>query len=808
MSESAPTLDRTLPGPLRVQVDPPIASCERIRIEIQGAVQGVGFRPFVYRLANDMGLAGWVRNNAGGVVTEVEGDSRILEVFLRRVRAEAPPLSRISSLQSVVVAANGAPGFAIAASDRCGSKSALVLPDMATCAECLADVLDPNNRRYRYPFTNCTNCGPRFSIIEDVPYDRATTTMRSFTMCDLCRREYEDPGGRRFHAQPNACPSCGPRLTFTDGRDDCLSGDSALRAAEEAIAAGQVVAIKGLGGFHLVVDAANAGAVRRLHSRKRRQMKPFAIMARDVAAVRRLCRVSEAEEILLTSAESPIVLLRRRARPLGGSRVAHEVAPGNPYLGVMLPYTPLHHLLLGDLDFPIVATSGNISEEPICIDNDEAMRRLRDVADVFLLHDRPITRQIDDSVAQVVLGQPMVLRRSRGYAPLPVRLAGPPEPRVGEYAIGVGAHLKSTVALAIGNDVFLSQHIGDLETPESVAAFNRTLVDLPRLYDVEPTAVACDAHPDYVSTRRAAKLNLPRTSVQHHYGHVLSCMAEHGVDGPALGIAWDGTGYGDDGTIWGGEFLAIDTDLSFTRTAHLRTFSLPGGESAVREPRRSALGMLHEIFGEEDSFEWGTLRWCPAVAAFSSADLRILERSLARGLNAPRTSSAGRLFDGLAAILGLRQKTDFEGQAAMDLEFAIDRASDSGNYGVTLNLTDGSVVVDWEPMLRSVLTEVRNATPPGVIAARIHNTLVEMILSVAEYHGRSRVVLSGGCFQNRYLLERSVQRLRRAGHEVFWNQTVPTNDGGIALGQVMALRAVPNVQRDGTEYESPVSVAD
>jgi len=739
-------------------------------------VQGVGFRPFVYQLATQIHLAGWVRNTPEGVLVEIEGPAGRVREFLLRLQTEAPPLARISTLESVAVPPEQTQGFAIIDSDRSGSKSAVILPDMATCLDCLADVFDPANRRYRYPFTNCTNCGPRYSIIEGVPYDRASTTMKSFTMCEQCRAEYEDPRSRRFHAQPNACPSCGPRLRFVYGRDDDLTGDEALRAAEQAIAAGKVVAVKGLGGFHLFTDARSSDAVGLLRSRKGRRAKPFALMAPDLAVARELCIVSGPEEIVLRSREAPIVLLRRRP----GIAVAPEVAPGNPYLGIMLPYAPLHHLLLRDLGFPVVATSGNRCDEPICTDNDEAIRRLEGIADVFLLHDRPIERPIDDSVVQIVMDKSMVLRRSRGYAPLPVLMARPLK-----TAIGAGGNLKTVVELARGNQVFLSQHIGDLETEEALEAYTRALTDLPKLYDAQPAWVACDFHPDYASTRRAGALNLPSVPVQHHHAHVLSVVAEHGIEGPALGIAWDGTGYGEDGTVWGGEFLAIDRDLSFKRAAHLRTFLLPGGDRAVREPRRCALGMLYEIFGRG---AFG-MQGCPAVGSFSETELRILATMLESGLNACRTSSAGRLFDGLAAILGMLQIADFEGQAAMGLEFGIGRSHDSEIYDFAVVGPGQPWVVDWEPMLRSVLAEARYATTPNRIAARIHNTLVQMLVAVAERHGERRVVLSGGCFQNRYLLQHSIEALELAGHDVFWNQTIPTNDGGIALGQVMALAA-------------------
>ncbi|MBI5394357.1 MAG: carbamoyltransferase HypF [Verrucomicrobia bacterium] len=744
----------------------------RLRITIRGAVQGVGFRPFVYRLATELGLVGWVNNTTQGVVIEVEGVRHELENFLLRLDPEKPPRAFVQSLEWSFLDPVGYAHFEIRESDAAGAKTALILPDFAICPDCLRDIRDPANRRYRYPFTNCTHCGPRFSIIEALPYDRANTTMKAFHMCDACRAEYDDPRDRRFHAQPNACPQCGPQLELWNAAGKPLRArHEALRAAADAVRAGEIVAVKGLGGFHLIVDARSEVAVARLRWRKHREEKPLALMVPSLEAVRAHCEVCELEERLLASPESPIVLLRRR-----GPDIAPTVAPGNPYLGVMLPYTPLHYLLMEELGFPVVATSGNLSDEPICTDEREALKRLAGIADLFLVHNRPIARHVDDSIVRVLMGRELVLRRARGYAPLPVHLAAPAPP-----LLAVGAHLKNTVALASGQDVFISQHIGDLETAEAFAAFRRVVEDFERLDEVRPVAIACDAHPEYLSSKYAAGRGLRTVSVQHHFAHVLSCMAENELEEPVLGVAWDGTGYGLDGTIWGGEFLHA-TAGGFTRAAHLRTFRLPGGDEAVKRPRRTALGLLYEIYGEA-VFE---MRDLPPVAACASEEAGLLRTMLQRGLNAPRTSSAGRLFDAVAAIAGLRQEVKFEGQAAMELEFALDGAETDAVYEFGFVDEGGPLVVDWAPMVRGIVSDARESTPIGLISAKFHNTLAECVAAVARRLGEERVVLTGGCFQNRYLTERTVRRLRENQFRPYWHQRVPPNDGGIALGQLVA----------------------
>lgn len=742
-------------------------SIQRLRLVIRGAVQGVGFRPFVYRLATEIGLRGWVLNSAQGVFIELEGEQPLLQQFVKRLHAEMPPRASIQSLEQSVLEPVGYRTFEIRHSEEAGEKSALILPDIATCPDCLREILDPTNRRYRYPFTNCTNCGPRYSIIESLPYDRPNTTMRAFTMCGRCREEYENPLDRRFHAQPNACPECGPHLELWDERGNVLaSHEEALRRAEDAIREGHIVAVKGLGGFHLVVDARNDTAVRRLRQRKRREEKPFALMYPTLQMVKAHCLVDEAEERVLGSPESPIVLLRRQR----DNAVAPSVAPHNPFLGVMLPYTPLHRLLMHDLGFPIVATSGNLSDEPICTDEHEALHRLAGIADLFLVHNRPIARHVDDSVVRVLSGREMVLRRARGYAPLPVLVKEPLPP-----LLAVGAHLKNTVALSVGRQVFISQHIGDLETPQALQAFRRVIADVKGLWEHQPQAVACDLHPDYLSTQTALRMGLPVVQVQHHYAHVLAGMAENEVSPPVMGVSWDGTGYGTDGTVWGGEFLLV-TDMGYERFAHLRAFRLPGGDRAIKEPRRSALGVLYEIFGEGALDRLGDL--------FSQHEGHLLRQMLGQGINSPITTSAGRLFDAVASLVTRRKAVSFEGQAAMELEFLAHAVQGDESYPFAF-LEGVPHVLDWSPMVQAILEDLRQGVEPPRIALRFHNTLVEMTVAVAKAAGAERVVLSGGCFQNAYLTEQAVHRLGEEGFRAYWHQRVPPNDGGIALGQVV-----------------------
>jgi hydrogenase maturation protein HypF len=765
-------------------------NAERLKAVVRGAVQGVGFRPFIYGLATKLGLSGWVSNTAQGVFIEVEGPRAELHGFLLRLEKEKPARAIIQSLEFSFLEACGYAGFEIRPSDDRGQKTAFVLPDIATCADCLLELFEPNNRRYLYPFTNCTHCGPRFTIVEALPYDRPNTSMKDFLMCAECEREYHDPTNRRFHAQPNACPACGPQLQLWDRMGRILADrHEALLAAAAAIRNGSILALKGIGGFQLIIDARYEEAVRRLRAGKCREEKPFALMYPSLEMLREDTFIDDFEARLLSSPEAPIVLLRRKE---ASARIAPSVAPGNPNLGAMLPVSPLHHVLLREVGRPLVATSGNLSEEPICVDDSEALKRLGNIADFFLVHNRSIVRQVDDSVARVLLGREMILRRARGYAPLPIHINRPMPP-----VLAVGPHLKNTVALSLGCEVFLSQHIGDLETPEAWLAFRRVLTDLQKFYEFTPEMVACDLHEEYLSTKHARTLAKPLVQVQHHYAHVLACMAENELEGPALGISWDGTGLGVDGTIWGGEFLRIDpagaNAIPFVRVAHLRNFRLPGGEAAIRQPRRAALGLLWEIFGEQLFNRPDTL----AVRQFfSEPELNALRQMLVRGVNSPWTSSAGRLFDAVASLLGVRQWTQFEGQAAMGLEFVLQPGVDA-SYPFEI-AEDGAI--DWQPMILQLLKEKQSGEPVGRLAAAFHNTLAEMMIGVARRAGLRQVVLTGGCFQNRYLLERAVRRLGEEGFRPFWHQRIPPNDGGIALGQVMAA-----VRAFGTRRQTPAA---
>ena len=763
----------------------PTTLIERLRVEISGAVQGVGFRPFVYRLARECGLSGWVRNDGRGVVIEVEGAVEEVEAFARELERRHPAHAELHRVERSWLEPLGLTGFEIRASDARATKTVAVLPDISTCDRCFGEVVDPDDRRFRYPFTNCTDCGPRFSIVEAIPYDRPNTTMHDFVLCQRCREEYEDPGDRRFHAQPNACPECGPRLELRDPRGRRLGvGDAALRAAARAVRRGDVVAVKGVGGFHLVVLAADDTAVEHLRRRKGRYEKPLALMARDLEQARRLAEIPPAAAALLESPGAPIVLLPK----VTSARVADGVAPANPTLGVMLAYTPLHRLLLDEIGEAVVATSGNLSDEPIATDNDEALERLQGIADLFLLHDRPIARHVDDSVFHLLDGLPQPLRRARGWAPLPV-----PAPTELPSILAVGAHLKNTVALSVGDRVFVSQHVGDMETPQAVAAFERVVADSLALYEAQPVAIARDLHPDYRSSRWCERpaaeplAGLPVLSVQHHHAHLAACLADNGETESALGVTWDGTGYGTDSTVWGGEFLYGDA-AEFERVAALRPFLLLGGDAAVREPRRVALALLWGLYGDA-ALERRDLA---PIASFEERELAPLARMLESGFGSPTTTSAGRLFDGVASLLGLHQRVGFEGQAAMALEFAAD-AADRDAYALPLRSGPARSPVplelDWRPLIARIVDETRCGVPAAVIAGRFHRGLAEAIVDVAHVHGSSRVALTGGCFQNRMLSETAAARLRDAGFQVLMHRRLPPNDGSISFGQVMVAAA-------------------
>lgn len=755
---------------------------QRLKIHIQGAVQGVGFRPFVWRLAHELQLSGWVKNTSHGVFIEAEGQEQTLRQFLAAIPEQKPQPSRIYSLKHVFVDAAGYTEFFIDHSDNRDPRSAWMLPDIATCPECLRDIQNPQNRRYRYPFTNCTHCGPRFSIIEALPYDRHNTTMKAFRMCRLCQAEYNDPENRRFHAQPNACPECGPIVELWDEKGHPLQNRyAAIEQTARLVSDGHIVAVKGLGGFHLMVDATNDEAVRRLRLKKARDEKPFAVMLPSLKAAQQLCEMSEQEMRLLTSPEAPIVLLEKRHSP--GS-LSSFIAPQNPMLGVMLPYTPLHHILLELLNRPVIATSGNLTDETICTDNIDAISRLGHIADAFLVHNRPIAQHVDDSIVRVLAGRPVVLRRARGYAPLPIMASNDNEP-----VLAVGGHLKNSIALHNNGFVFISQHIGDLETENSITTLQHTIADFEEIYAIHPTWVMHDAHPDYVSTRYAHAMGRQSVPIQHHKAHVFSCMADNELEPPVLGVAWDGTGYGEDGTIWGGEFFLVN-EQHIRRIAHIRTFPLPGGDTAIKQPFRSALGLLFEM----DSTAFQTFTDLPPFQNIKPAEAATIEKMLQQNINSPRTSSIGRLFDAVASLLDLQHMNHFEGQAAMQLEFAARQAEATQHaYPCCFDFDPDDAAVwslNWQPMLEAILSDLKTDVEKSTIAATFHNTLVQTILKVAHYSGQNKIALSGGTFQNKYLVDKAHDVLTNAGFAVYTHQQVPPNDGGISLGQIAGFKYI------------------
>ena len=718
----------------------------RIRIRLRGIVQGVGFRPFVHNLALKLDLTGYVLNSSAGLVAEVEGDPDAVDAFVAALKEDPPPLAWIQEMEVEELEAAGDADFAIRASVSETGEFALISPDVATCDDCFRDFTASANRRFGYAFTNCTNCGPRYTIIRDIPYDRPNTTMAPFHMCAACQAEYDDPRDRRFHAQPNACPVCGP----------ALSED--IEEARHRLAAGEILAIKGLGGFHLACDARNAAAVRRLRERKRRSDKPFALMARDLTAVEAICEVSDADRRALVGPRRPIVIL-----PGQDPDLPYAIAPGNRTIGVMLPYTPLHHLLFAGAPYSLlVMTSGNLSEEPIVVSNAEARERLAGVADWFLTHNRDIYMRADDSVVRIFEGAERVMRRSRGFAPQTLDLGR----RVPEL-LACGAELKNTFCLTKGQHAILSQHIGDLENYETLVFFEETLANLKKLFRVEPRAVAYDLHPHYLSTRYALSLaGLPKFGVQHHHAHIAACMAENGLAGEVIGVAFDGTGYGTDGAIWGGEFL-VARYSGFERRGHLRYIPLAGGDAAVREPWRAALGYAAQIEGVPEN------------------RVRMVQRMIESGVNTVQTSSCGRLFDAVAAIIGLRTTVNFEAQAAIELETIAERGN-TARY--PFEIERGPLwQIDFRPMIARIAREAAEGAPRPAISARFHNTLADAIVEtcrrIRSETRLARVCLSGGTFQNMRLLALAVAGLRGAGFEVYLHAKVPPNDGGIALGQ-------------------------
>lgn len=748
----------------------------RRQIHVSGIVQGVGFRPYIYRLASERHLVGSISNTSSGVTIEVQGPSEAVEDFLVHLPVEAPPLARITGVNVLDLPCNGDREFQILASRRGEAVHTLISPDVATCDDCVREMLDPKDRRYRYPFINCTNCGPRFTIVRDIPYDRPRTSMAVFPMCPACQAEYDDPLNRRFHAQPNACGDCGPRLELWD----CVQRRKSVRdPVAEAIAAleeGMVVAVKGLGGFHLAVDATNAQAVSLLRERKHRVEKPFAIMVPDLEAAEHLCELDAAARSVLRSGQRPIVLLARKPSGL----VAEGVAPCNRYLGIFLPYTPLHHLLFAESRFTaLVMTSGNLSEEPIAIDNQEALTRLCGLADLFLLHNREILLRCDDSVIRLISGKPRQTRRSRSYVPVPVFLREE-VPSV----LAVGGELKNTICITQGKHAFLSQHVGDLENLESYRFFEETVGHLQKILEIRPTLIAYDLHPDYFSTRWALRQKgMPCVGVQHHHAHIASCMAENHLDGRVIGFALDGTGYGLDGHIWGGEVL-LATYEEFERAAHFEYVPMPSGSAAIREPWRMAVSYLMQHFGR-DFLNFKT----PFVQQLNPSKTDLLLRISERRVNSPLTSSCGRLFDAVAALVGIRQQVNYEAQAAIELEMAMHATQDATAYGFNLSPDGTGWIIGTRPLFEQVLDDLGRGVCVSVISRRFHNGLVEVFARLAELLRQSsslnHVCLSGGTFHNVYLLEKLNSRLSSAGFEVFTHSEVPAGDGGLSLGQAL-----------------------
>ncbi len=738
----------------------------RAGARVEGTVQGVGFRPYVHRLAGELGLAGFVLNDERGVLLEVEGEAAAVQTFLERLPREAPPLAAVERVSPAALEPTGEPGFAIRESPAGGEPDALVSPDSATCPDCMAELFDPADRRHRYAFVNCTNCGPRFTIVRGVPYDRPLTTMAGFQMCSACQAEYDDPADRRFHAQPNACPDCGPSLRLVEPGGRELSVGDPLEEAVAALGAGTVVAVKGLGGYHLACLAADEGAVAALRARKHREDRPFALMARDLPAARALVELGSAEEVLLTGRERPIVIARRRS----DARVAASVAPRSPDLGVMLPYSPLHHLLLADVGGPLVMTSANVSDEPIAYEDDDALERLAAIADLFLVHDRPIHVRADDSVVRTTSSSPLTIRRSRGYVPAAVDL-----PLNAPPLLACGAEQKNAFCLARGRRAWVGHHIGDLSNWETLRSFRQGIEHFERLFAVRPEVVAHDLHPEYLSTKHALELEgVEHVGVQHHHAHMAACLAEHGELGTAVGAILDGTGLGAHGEVWGGELL-VGSLSGFHRAGHLWPVRLPGGERAIREPWRMACAWLVESAGREPELP-------PSLAgAVTPQRWAEVSRLCMSGTASPVTTSAGRLFDAVAALCGVRSTVSYEGQAAVELEALVD-PSETGAYPMPS--------LDARPALMALLEDVASGTEVGRVAARFHEGLARATAEACASCGEATAVLSGGVFQNRVLLERTTFHLEAAGLRVLRPQALPPNDGGISYGQAAVAAAL------------------
>jgi hydrogenase maturation protein HypF len=746
----------------------------RKEIQVSGIVQGVGFRPYVYRLALDRNLCGSISNTPTGVTIEIQGPPDLVEDFVSRLPTEAPALAEITHMSVREMACLADRCFEILPSNTGEHATALISPDVAVCDDCLGELFDARDRRHLYPFINCTNCGPRFTIMRDIPYDRASTSMSVFPMCDRCRAEYEDPQNRRFHAQPNACWDCGPQLEFWNAQGSPMKVLAPIEAAAQRLQLGEILAIKGLGGFHLAVDATNSAAVDRLRQRKRRIEKPFAVMVPDLEAAGRLCKIDAESEKLLNSRQRPIALLPK----LDVTAIAEAVAPNQRDLGLFLPYTPLHHLLFAVGEFrALVMTSGNLSEEPIATGNREAVNRLGGVADFFLVHDREVLVRCDDSVVRPSAGRLRQIRRSRGYVPAPVRLH-----KELPQILAVGGELKNTICLTRRNLAFLSQHIGDLENTESFGFFTDTVAYLSRILEIEPQVIAHDLHPDYLSTKWAMAQRGPRlVAVQHHHAHIAACMAENRIDGPVIGLALDGTGYGTDGQIWGGEAL-FARYASFERAAHFAYVALPGGSAAIRQPWRMAASYLAHAFG--DDFLGLDI---PFVRGLGRAKGELILRMITRQVNSPLTSSCGRLFDGVAALIGIRQEVSYEAQAAIELEMSARSSAETGGYPFLIRRHDKCWQIDTSTLFGAIVEDLRRNVCAETISRRFHNGLVETLVQLArllrEDSSINQICLSGGTFNNLLLFEAAVHKLESHGFDVFTHSEVPAGDGGLSLGQ-------------------------
>ncbi len=751
-------------------------------INVRGVVQGVGFRPFIYQLAASHNLRGWVCNTSEDVRIEVEGEAKDIERFLQGLREQAPPLAHIQDITVTPGQPAGYKKFEIRPSIAEEGKYQLISPDIATCPDCLREIFDPADRRYRYPFTNCTSCGPRFTIIADVPYDRPNTTMRIFRMCPQCQKEYDNPLDRRFHAQPNACPVCGPQLELLDAKGHPVPCTDKIIETASLLKRGKIVAIKGLGGFLLACDATSETAVNRLRRRKNRPAKPLAVMVASLDEVKAHCYVNSTEAKLLTSPGSPIVLMKWK----NNSMIGKSVAPGLNHLGVMLPYTPLHHLLMRETGRPLVMTSGNLSEEPIARDNDEALRRLAGIADYFLVHNRDIYARYDDSVMIVARGAPQFVRRARGFAPHPIQLI-----YKSKQILGCGAEEKNTFCLTRDDHAFVSQHIGDMENLETLEHFTNTIGLYTKLFRIKPEIIACDLHPEYLPTKYAQKLaaesNIKLIQIQHHHAHIVSCLADNGLAGPVIGVALDGTGYGTDGQIWGGEFLVADYK-NFKRVAHLEYLPLPGGALAIKKPYRTAAGYLMALGIDLD-------KELPLAGYLKPAELDVIKNQVEKGLNAPLTSSMGRLFDAVSALIGVRGIIQYEAQAAIELEVLAHRAdTEASLYPFSVIAQDGVNIIKIHDLFTAIISDLHRNISQAVIAARFHNTIAQMILEIcnqiSKKTGIKEVSLSGGVFQNRLLSGKTLALLESAGFKVYTHHQVPCNDGGISLGQVIVANSI------------------